>query len=349
MTRAWWPNAGLILIATLAARLDLEALVNATVRLAGRVGGALPGRKVLTLVHAIAAGGSHIDHAEVLRSGGTARVLGHRVMAPSTLGTFLRSFSFGHVRQLEAVVGSTLEWAWKLGAGPGARRLVIDVDSTICEVTGKNKQGAAFGYTKVLGYHPILATRADTGEILHARMRKGSAEHRPGHQTLRRGARRPGPASRSERRVGHALRLRVLVERDHHRLGAGRRALHHGRADQQQSRGQGDRGDRRRRLDRHRLHPRRRGPGRRDALQRPSPGGPPHPAHRRPPSEVVAGLAPLWLSHRPGRRHTSPSTSFTVNTPWSSWPSATSKKAPGSNTSPRATSPPTAPGSNARC
>ena len=168
-------NAGLLLVATLVDRLDLEALVNATVRMAGRVGGALPGRKVLSLVHAIVAGASHIDHADVLRAGNTAGVLGHRVMAPSTLGTFLRAFTFGHVRQLEAVVGQTLTRAWRLGAGPGARRLVVDVDSTICEVAGTLKAGAAYGYTKVLGYHPILATRADTGEVLHARMRKGSA------------------------------------------------------------------------------------------------------------------------------------------------------------------------------
>jgi hypothetical protein len=111
----------------------------------------------------------------VLRSGDTERVLPHQVMAPSTLGTFLRSFTFGHVRQLEAVVGEVLHRAWRLGAGPGSGRLVIDIDSTICEVEGHQKQGAAFGYTKVLGYHPILATRADTGEVLHARMRKGSA------------------------------------------------------------------------------------------------------------------------------------------------------------------------------
>ena len=52
---------------------------------------------------------------------------------------------------------------------------MVDLDSTICEVTGKLKAGAAYGYTKVLGYHPLLATRADTGEVLHARMRKGSA------------------------------------------------------------------------------------------------------------------------------------------------------------------------------
>jgi hypothetical protein len=168
-------NAGLVLVASLVARLGLEQLVNKTVRLSGRVGGAWPGRKVCTLVHAIAAGASHIDHADVLRSGSTDAVLGHRVMAPSTLGTFLRAFTFGHVRQLEAVTAELLRRAWAMGAGPGSGRLVIDVDSTICKVAGKHKQGAGFGYTKVLGYHPLLATRADTGEVLHARMRKGSA------------------------------------------------------------------------------------------------------------------------------------------------------------------------------
>lgn len=168
-------NAGLVLVATLAARLGIEGLVNRTLRLTGRVGGALPGRKVLTLVHAICAGASHIDHADVLRAGGTASVLGHRVMAPSTLGTFLRSFTFGHVRQLEAVTAEVLRRAWAMGAGPGSGRLVVDVDSTICEVAGKHKHGASFGYTRVRGYHPLLATRAETGEVLHARLRKGSA------------------------------------------------------------------------------------------------------------------------------------------------------------------------------
>jgi hypothetical protein len=173
-------NAGLLLVATLTQRLGLEALIDATVRLAGRVGGSRPGRKVLTLVHAMCAGASHIDHADMLRAGATAGVLGHRVMAPSTLGTFLRAFTFGHVRQLEAVIGKTLERAWAAGAGPGDAPLVIDVDSTICEVDGKAKQGASYGYTHVLGYHPILATRADSGEVLHARMRKGSANTQRG-------------------------------------------------------------------------------------------------------------------------------------------------------------------------
>jgi hypothetical protein len=91
-------NTGLLFVATLVVlvRLDLERLINDMVDLSGRVGGALLGRKVLTLVHAMVAGGSHIDHADVLRSGATQSVLPHRVMAPSTLGTFLRAFTFGH-------------------------------------------------------------------------------------------------------------------------------------------------------------------------------------------------------------------------------------------------------------
>jgi hypothetical protein len=173
-------NAGLLLVATLVVRLGLEGLVNATVHLPGRIGGALPGRKILTLVHAMVAGGSHIDHADVLRSGATGSVLGHRVMAPSTLGTFLRAFTFGHIRQLDKVLGEALRRAWALGAGPGSAPLVIDLDSTICEVCGKAKHGAGFGYTKKLGYHPLVATRAWTGELLHVRMRKGAANTQRG-------------------------------------------------------------------------------------------------------------------------------------------------------------------------
>jgi hypothetical protein len=173
-------NAGLLLVATLSLRLGLEELINDTLRMCGRVGGARPGRKVLTLVHALAAGASHIDHADVLRSGSTEKVLSHKVMAPSTLGTFLRAFTFGHVRQLDAVLAEALRRAWSAGAGPGGERLVVDVDSTICEVCGKHKHGAGFGYTRVLGYHPILATRSETGEVLHARMRKGQANTQRG-------------------------------------------------------------------------------------------------------------------------------------------------------------------------
>ena len=225
-------NAGLVLVGTLVVRLELERLVDSLVRLTGRVGGARPGRKVLTLVHAIVAGGSHIDHAEVLRCGGTARVLPFRVMAPSTLGTFLRSFSFGHVRQLEAVVGETLRRAWAFGAGPGSDRLVVDLDSTICQVEGKHKQGASFGYTKVRGYHPLLATRADTGEVLHARMRKGSAN-------TARGARRFIDELVARVRLAGATGELVMrfdsgfwSNETITRLGRAERPLHHGRAHQ---------------------------------------------------------------------------------------------------------------------
>ena len=62
-------NAGLLLVATVTARLGLESLIDATVRLVGKVGGFRPGRKVLTLVHAMIAGGTHIDHADMLRAG----------------------------------------------------------------------------------------------------------------------------------------------------------------------------------------------------------------------------------------------------------------------------------------
>ena len=173
-------DAGLLLPATLVIRLGLERLVNETGSLAGRIGGANPGRKVLTLVFAILAGASHIDHADRLRAGATRRLLPFSVMAPSTLGIFLRLFTFGHVRQLEAVIGETLRRAWSLGKGPGSKAMTIDVDSTIVPVHGYKKHGAAYGYTRHLGYHPLLATRADTGEVLHARLRKGSANTQRG-------------------------------------------------------------------------------------------------------------------------------------------------------------------------
>lgn len=164
-------NAGLIVPATLMVRLGLESLIDTWVR----TGSARPGRKVLTLVAAMIAGATHIDHVNVLRAGSTQRVLPFKVMAPSTVGSFLRSFTFGHIRQLDAVLSRTLARAWAAGAGPGDGPLVVDLDSTICEVHGKQKQAAGYGYTKRLGYHPLVATRATTGEVLFARMRRGSA------------------------------------------------------------------------------------------------------------------------------------------------------------------------------
>ena len=129
----------------------------------------------MTMISAMTLGADCIEDCDVLRSGQTAAVLGHRVAAPSTLGTFLRSFTFGHVRQLDRVLAGSLQRAWTAGVGPGDGRLIVDVDSFVGEVHGRDKQGAGFGYTHKRGYHPILATRADSGEVLHIRARKGSA------------------------------------------------------------------------------------------------------------------------------------------------------------------------------
>jgi hypothetical protein len=123
----------------------------------------------------MALGADCIDDCDVLRSGQTRSVLGHAVAAPSTLGTFLRAFTFGHVRQLDRVLAESLSRAWTAGAGPGDGQLVVDVDSFVGEVYGYDKQGAGYGYTHKRGYHPILATRSETGEVLHIRARKGSA------------------------------------------------------------------------------------------------------------------------------------------------------------------------------
>src|ERR671918_1204337 len=174
-------DAGVMLVATVAQRLGVEGLAGQLVRLRrDRPGAANAGRKVMALIYAMVLGADSIDDTDVLRAGRTGRLLGGWLPAPSTLGTFLRAFTFGHVRQLDALLGRALERAWKAGAGPGAGRLVIDVDSFVGEVCGRLKQGAAYGYTKLLGYHPILATRADTREALHIRLRRGSANTQKG-------------------------------------------------------------------------------------------------------------------------------------------------------------------------
>ena len=112
-------NAGLILPAALALRLGLPQLLRKHLDLGGAPGRANTGDKMMTLVASALAGGDCIDDADVLRAGGTARVLGFTAKAPSTLGTFLRSFRWGHVRQLDRVSRELLARVWKAGAGPG--------------------------------------------------------------------------------------------------------------------------------------------------------------------------------------------------------------------------------------
>ena len=159
-------NAGLVLPATLARRLGLPELVQQRLDLGDATGRANTGDKRMTLVASALAGGDCIDDAGVLRTGGTAR----------TLGIFLRSFRWGHVRQLDRVSRELLARAWQAGAGPGDAPFTIDLDSTICETYGLAKEGARHhGYTGARGYHPLLAVAAGTGDVLMARLREGRA------------------------------------------------------------------------------------------------------------------------------------------------------------------------------
>ena len=169
-------DAGVLLPATLALRLGLGELVDRHLDLGNTPGRANKGDKLMTLVASALAGGDCIDDADALRSGGTAGVLGCLVKAPSTLGTFLRSFRWGQVRQLDRVSRELLARAWAAGAGPGGGPLTIDLDTTICETYGLAKEGARHhGYTGQRGYHPLLAVAAGTGEVLMARLREGQA------------------------------------------------------------------------------------------------------------------------------------------------------------------------------
>ena len=150
-------NAGLLLPVTLAQHLGLREVVDSHVDLGDAPGRANPGDKLLTLGASALAGGDFIDDADVLRTGGTAGAIGCVVKAPSTLGTFLRSFRWGHVRQLDRVSRELLSRAWAAGAGPGEGPLTIDLDSTMCETYGLAKEGARqHGYTGQRGYHPLL-------------------------------------------------------------------------------------------------------------------------------------------------------------------------------------------------
>src|SRR5664280_2176434 len=110
-------DAGLLLPATLAQHLGVKGLVEEHLDLGRAVGRANVGDKIMTLVTSALAGGDCIDDAAALRAGGTDKVLGFRVKAASTLGTFLRSFRWGHVRQLDAVSRHLIARARAEGAG----------------------------------------------------------------------------------------------------------------------------------------------------------------------------------------------------------------------------------------
>lgn len=147
-------NAGLIAAASLCRYLGPKQLVEERVDLGDAAGHGNVGDKAIMVIHAVLAGADSIDDREVLRAGSTAAVLGHSVSAPSTIGTFLRGFSWGHACQFDAGAGQVLAWAWAAGADPVdlAGEFTIDVDSSIHETYGRKKQGGScFGYTQVRG------------------------------------------------------------------------------------------------------------------------------------------------------------------------------------------------------
>ena len=142
--------------------------------------GAHAGVKVSSLVAGMLAGADSIDDMAMLRHGGMGRVFEH-AYAPSTLGSFLRAFTFGHVRQLDAVASrflTALGQRAPLLPSTADQRVLVDVDDTIIEVHGYAKQGAGFGYTKVRGLNALLATATNPGGapvVVAQRLRKGSA------------------------------------------------------------------------------------------------------------------------------------------------------------------------------
>ena len=167
-------GAGLLVAATLGQRLGLDSLLREHLTVPGSAG-ANPDQKCLTVIHSLLAGGDCIDDVDALRAGSTGLVLGHRVAAPSTVGTFLRAFGFNHARQLDAVTRRLLARAVAAGAHPGfGQQVTVDIDSTLCETYGLGKDGAReVMRTGRRGYHPLLAVISGTGDIAHARLRRG--------------------------------------------------------------------------------------------------------------------------------------------------------------------------------
>jgi hypothetical protein len=173
-------SAGLVPVLTLAQSAGLQELAQ-THLIVPTDKGANAGLKVTSLVAGMVAGADSIDDMAQLRHGGMGRVFAG-AYAPSTLGSFLRSFSFGHVRQLDAVASRFLT---RLAAqaplvatsSDSSERVMVDIDDTIIEVHGYAKQGSSYGYSGVRGLNALLATvstSASAPVIVAQRLRKGS-------------------------------------------------------------------------------------------------------------------------------------------------------------------------------
>jgi hypothetical protein len=173
-------SAGLVPVVALAEAAGLGVLADEHLTVPGDKG-ANAGSKVSSLVAGMVAGADSIEDMALLRHGGMSRVFA-RAYAPSTLGSFLRAFTFGHVRQLDAVASrllARLVGQTPLLSPPGVveDRVLVDVDDTIIEVHGHAKQGAGFGYSGVRGLNALLATATTPGAapvVVAQRLRKGS-------------------------------------------------------------------------------------------------------------------------------------------------------------------------------
>jgi Transposase DDE domain group 1 len=168
--------AGLAPTMALAQRAGLADLVADTLTLKA-IGGVNAHLKVPALVAGMVAGADSIDDMDVLRHGGMGRLF-TGVRAPSTLGTFLRTFTFGHVRQLDAVASRFLAaLAKNAPLLPGANQgCYIDIDDTIKATHGYAKQGAGYGYTGVKGLNALLAivsTPLSAPVVAATRLRRG--------------------------------------------------------------------------------------------------------------------------------------------------------------------------------
>lgn len=170
-------SSGLVPTVGLAQRVGIADLADRLVTVPGPAG-ANAGAKVMSLVAGMTAGADCIDDLDVLRHAAMGRVF-TGVKAPSTIGTFLRGFTFGHVRQLDAVAARTLiglTQATDLLPGIDAG-CVIDIDDTVKPVFGVGKQGSEFGYTRVRGLNAQLATisTAHAAPVIAAtRLRRGA-------------------------------------------------------------------------------------------------------------------------------------------------------------------------------
>jgi hypothetical protein len=172
-------SAGLVPVVALARTAGLQELAEQHLTVPTDKG-ANAGLKVTSLVAGMVAGADSIDDMALLRHGGMGKVFAG-AYAPSTLGSFLRTFTFGHVRQLDAVASrflTRLASQTPLIAAPDVEdRVMVDIDDTIIEVHGYAKQGSGYGYSGVRGLNALLATVSAKGSapmVVAQRLRKGS-------------------------------------------------------------------------------------------------------------------------------------------------------------------------------